>query len=300
VLSAGEPGHLAHVADDGASDDRADAEEPGQAGAGGFDRRGQLLVGLAQLGIEAADVGEELGGQLAAGLGNSVRGGGLLQDSGSLSCRDLLRMTAGDQAAAPRAAGRRPGYGPGPGPGAVSPRSSAPRHDPRRAPGAGLGTAAPRPPPRRRHPGHSCSCPRPAAAAPGRPASAAHRPPAHRRRPAAGPAGTPDRRRPRSPRPAPATPPPTPAAVLPGTGRRAPAARPAAPHLYRSPPRCASSCAGRSRSSLPPSAHSRPFAPNRKPRRACLITVLALAPLSSHATARPGRLAPRYQARPPA
>jgi len=27
--------------------------------------------------------------------------------------------------------------------------------------------------------------------------------------------------------------------------------------------------------------------------------VLALAPLLSHATARPGRLAPRYQARPP-
>jgi hypothetical protein len=36
----------------------------------------------------------------------------------------------------------------------------------------------------------------------------------------------------------------------------------------------------------------------RLPRRACLITVLALAPLSSHTTARPDRLAPRYQARP--
>ena len=37
-----------------------------------------------------------------------------------------------------------------------------------------------------------------------------------------------------------------------------------------------------------------------KPRRACLITVLALAPLSNHAAARPGGLAPRSKARSPA
>ena len=36
----------------------------------------------------------------------------------------------------------------------------------------------------------------------------------------------------------------------------------------------------------------------KEPRRACLITVLALVPLSSHAAAKPDRLAPRYKARP--
>ena len=101
------------------------------------------------------------------------------------------------------------------------------------------------------------------------------------------------------PGPLAARPPPRPAAVPPGMGRHAPAAGPAAPHLCRSPPRYASSCAGRSRSSRPPSAHS----PDRchrtgRPRRACLITVLALAPLSSHTAARPGGLAPRSKARP--
>ena len=50
--------------------------------------------------------------------------------------------------------------------------------------------------------------------------------------------------------------PPTPAAFPPGTGRQAPAIRPAALHLSRSPPQCASSYAGRSRSSPPPSRTS--------------------------------------------
>ena len=67
---AGEPEHLADVADDGAGADRPDAEDLGHAGAGGFDRRGQLLVGAAQLRVQVADVGEELGGELAASPGS--------------------------------------------------------------------------------------------------------------------------------------------------------------------------------------------------------------------------------------
>jgi hypothetical protein len=49
-----------------------DAEELGHGGAGGFDRRGELLADLAQLGVQAPDVGQELGGELAARLGNRV------------------------------------------------------------------------------------------------------------------------------------------------------------------------------------------------------------------------------------
>ena len=49
----------------------ADAEHLGEGGAGGPDRGGELLAGVAQLGIQAAHVLEELGGQLGAGPVNS-------------------------------------------------------------------------------------------------------------------------------------------------------------------------------------------------------------------------------------
>ncbi len=58
-----------------------------------------FLLGLAQLGVEAAQVGEELGGELAAGQRNSAGRGDLLEDAGGLGCGDLLRVTAGDQVA---------------------------------------------------------------------------------------------------------------------------------------------------------------------------------------------------------
>jgi hypothetical protein len=66
VVPAGEPGHLADIADDGGSDDRADPEQPGQAGPGRGDRDRQLLAGLPDPGIDAAQVLKERRGQLAA------------------------------------------------------------------------------------------------------------------------------------------------------------------------------------------------------------------------------------------
>ena len=194
----------------------------------------------------------------AAGPGNRAGRGDTLQDAGGPGRGDFLRVTAGDQAAAPRAAGRRPGPGPGPGPGACWPRPSARRRGPQRAPGAWPRSAAPRPPPAWHRRDRSCWCPRPAAAAPGRPARAAHPAPAPRRRRAAEPASAPARRRPPPPGPAPATPPPAPAARPPGTARHLPAPRPAAPGPRRSPPRRASSRAGRSRHHFrhPPLLHS--------------------------------------------
>jgi hypothetical protein len=71
VVAAGEAGHVGDVADDGAGDDRADAGHLGEGGAGGPDRGGELLAGVAQLGIQAAHVPGELGGQLGPGLVNS-------------------------------------------------------------------------------------------------------------------------------------------------------------------------------------------------------------------------------------
>jgi len=48
-------------------------EQPGQAGAGRPDRDGELLPGLAQLGVDAAQVLDKGRGQLAAGGRNRVR-----------------------------------------------------------------------------------------------------------------------------------------------------------------------------------------------------------------------------------
>jgi hypothetical protein len=99
VVPVREPEYLAHVADHGAGDDWADTEQASQAGARGPDRGGQLLVGLAQLGVQAAEVGQELGGQLAARLGSWARGGDLLEDPGGLPGADLPADAAGHQVA---------------------------------------------------------------------------------------------------------------------------------------------------------------------------------------------------------
>jgi len=191
VIPAGEPGHVGDVADHGAGVDWAEAEDLGEAGARGSDGRGQFLLGIAELGVQASQVLQELAGQLVARRRDRAGRGDLLQDAGGVSCGDLLADAAGEQPAAPRAADKRPDCGPGPGRGAAWTAPSAPPRDPRPPPGAGTWSAAPRQRPTARRSGRSCSCPRPAAAAPGRPAWAARPAPAPRRRPAAGPAGDP-------------------------------------------------------------------------------------------------------------
>jgi hypothetical protein len=67
VIAAREAGHVADVADDGPGNHGADAEDLREAGAGGPDRGGQLLPGPAQLGIQVAQIGQELGGELGPG-----------------------------------------------------------------------------------------------------------------------------------------------------------------------------------------------------------------------------------------
>ena len=70
MVPAGEPGHGDDVADHGGGDDRPGAGHLGKAGAGCRDRGGQLLADLAPLGVQVAEVGQQLGGELAARLGN--------------------------------------------------------------------------------------------------------------------------------------------------------------------------------------------------------------------------------------
>ena len=82
MAAAREPGHVGNVADDQPGDDWAGAEQAGQAGAAGGDRRGQLRGALAALAVQAAQVGEELGGQVVAGGGGRRLRGDLVQDAG--------------------------------------------------------------------------------------------------------------------------------------------------------------------------------------------------------------------------
>ena len=95
MVPAGEPRDAADAADDGAGDDRADTEDLGDRGPARPDRRGQLLLRLAQLGIEVPQVTEELPGERSAGLGDGPRGCDAIQDSGGLACGDFLAEAAG-------------------------------------------------------------------------------------------------------------------------------------------------------------------------------------------------------------
>ena len=70
---------------------------------GAPDGCGQLLVGVAQLGVEATEVGQELAAQLAAGLDDRIRWPDLLEDAGGLGAlagpqevRDGDRREQGD------------------------------------------------------------------------------------------------------------------------------------------------------------------------------------------------------------
>jgi len=99
VIPAGEPGHVGDVADHGAGIDRAEAEDLGEAGARGSDGRGQLLLGLAELGIQTSQVLQELAGQLAARCRDRPGRRDLFQDAGGVSCGDLLADAAGEQVA---------------------------------------------------------------------------------------------------------------------------------------------------------------------------------------------------------
>jgi hypothetical protein len=89
VVPAGEPGHIGG-ADHCAGDDRSDAEDLRERGARCPHRRRELLLGVAQLGIEAAQVLQERRGELAARGGNGTRRRELIEDTDGLACGDLL------------------------------------------------------------------------------------------------------------------------------------------------------------------------------------------------------------------
>jgi hypothetical protein len=117
VVPAGETGHVADVADDGGGDDRADTEQPGQAGAGRLHGSGGFLPGLADLGVDAAQVIQERRGELAARGRHRVRRRDLLEDPGRVGRVDRPADPAGDQVAQHRV---QPAHDLGAGPAQVT------------------------------------------------------------------------------------------------------------------------------------------------------------------------------------
>jgi hypothetical protein len=136
-----------HVADHGGDDDRADPENPGQGRAGDPDRHRQFLPRLPQQGIDAAQVGRELGGQLGADLGYDTARPSLGQDLIGLIGGYLLGEATGDQLAQHGVQPAGDLIASGSGRGAAWPRSSAPprgnrartgRHDGERSAAGGI------------------------------------------------------------------------------------------------------------------------------------------------------------------
>jgi hypothetical protein len=91
VVPAGKPGHVADVADDGGGDDRADPEQPGQAGPSCLHDGGELLLGVALLSVDAAQVVQEGRGQVTAGrLYRIPAACQRFEDPGGASCGAML------------------------------------------------------------------------------------------------------------------------------------------------------------------------------------------------------------------
>ena len=251
---------------------------------------GELLAGVAQLGIQAAHVLGKLRSELGAGHFNGAGRGGRPEDPGGLSCGDLLGDAAGDQVAEH---GVQPAGDLVAKPGRSRCRSAHTFSTARWSSAATSRQVLDRSAAiatDRASFGSFLSCRQPAAAAPGTRAPAGRPGPLDGGDELLGAAG-PARQRPST------------AQVRSGhAGAHRPASRPAQPgatgprpaapqradHHRRVPPLCGSTLIisaviERSKSS---SGEWRTW-------RACLIPdLLSLVPLSSHATARPGRPLP--------
>jgi hypothetical protein len=100
VVPVGKAADINDVAEHGASHVRPDTEDLGERGARRFDRHLEALFGLPHLSVDAAQVGQEVHGELVAGGLDRSRGLQGRQGTGDLSCSHfLLRMPAGDQVA---------------------------------------------------------------------------------------------------------------------------------------------------------------------------------------------------------
>jgi hypothetical protein len=89
VVAVGESTDVGDVTDDRCSDDCSDPEQLGERRLGRLDGGGDALLGLAQLPVETAQVGDKLHGDGLSGCGNRTRRLELVEQTGGLSCADL-------------------------------------------------------------------------------------------------------------------------------------------------------------------------------------------------------------------
>src|SRR5918994_5839823 len=88
---------LSVIADDDGGHDGADPEQFGGGRLRRGDRSGDAFLGIAQLGVEASHVGDQLEGELMSGRGHRAVRLDLIQRSGGLSCGYLAWDAARDQ-----------------------------------------------------------------------------------------------------------------------------------------------------------------------------------------------------------
>jgi len=88
-IPAGKAADVGDVADDRGSDDRSDPEQASERRLGRLDGSGDPLFGVAQLVVEAAQVGDQLGSDGVSGCGNRTSRLELVEQTGGLSCADL-------------------------------------------------------------------------------------------------------------------------------------------------------------------------------------------------------------------
>jgi len=101
VIPAREPGRLTGTADDGGGDDRADAEQPGQASPARPHCGGELLPGLARLGVDVPQVpGDSAASSQRAGSQPRRLDG--LQKAGCVAGDNCFGLAAGDRFARDR------------------------------------------------------------------------------------------------------------------------------------------------------------------------------------------------------
>jgi hypothetical protein len=86
MVTAGEAGHVADAADHGGGGDGADPEDLGKRRTRRPERHGQFLLGVTQLGVDAAQIIEERRRELAAGCLNGPGRCDRLQGMSSMSC----------------------------------------------------------------------------------------------------------------------------------------------------------------------------------------------------------------------
>jgi hypothetical protein len=99
VITAGKPRDVADVAQDGGGDDGTDPVDLGHGGRGRGDLSSKAPFHLAALRVDAAQIDDQVMGELEPGVGDRAVHCETVQDVNRLSCRDFSAESAGHKIA---------------------------------------------------------------------------------------------------------------------------------------------------------------------------------------------------------